>query len=125
VRVKAPEHVADHAGALDRFRTRAGRERQAHARHRVEDAALHRLLTVADVRQGAALDDAQRVFEVGALRVVGDADGVVGGRGRRGRKEIHEVRDGAGAGSKGAKCIEHAAPCLFARGQRLPHDGRR
>ena len=44
-------------------------EAQAHARHRIQDAPLHRLLAVADVGQRPALDHAQRIFEIGALGV--------------------------------------------------------
>ena len=79
VGVKAPEHVADHARALDRL----GRHRgvgpaiaQAHAVHGIEDAPLHGLLAVAHVGQRAALDDGERVFEVGTLGVSGQAGGL-------------------------------------------------
>ena len=78
VRMELAQHVADDRGALARLRARAARvgERQAHAVHRVQDAALHRLAAVGDVGQRAALDDAQRVFEIGALGVVGEGQRV-------------------------------------------------
>jgi hypothetical protein len=70
VRVELAQHVAHHAGALHRLGRRcwAGKA-QAHAVHGVQDAALHRLLAVAHIGQRAALDDRQRVFQVGALGV--------------------------------------------------------
>ena len=62
---------------------------QAHAVHGVQDAALHRLLAVGHRGQGAAGDDAHRVFEVAAGGVVGGRRNVVGraagGRGQGGR----------------------------------------
>jgi hypothetical protein len=88
VRVKAPEHVADDARALDRLRPRRRREREAHPGHRVQDAPLHRLLAIGHVGQRTALDDAERVFKIGTLGVVGDRDGVVGRR--RCGEEIEE-----------------------------------
>ena len=42
---------------------------------REQDAAVHRLQAVAHVGQRAADDDAHRVFEIGALHLVGDRDG--------------------------------------------------
>ena len=66
---------------------RRAAEAQAHALHRIQDAALHRLLAVAHVGQRAALDDAQRVFEVGALGVGRQGDGVRG-VGRWGVEEV-------------------------------------
>ena len=76
MRVEAAEHVAHHARALHRLGPGCAGEGQPHALHRVQDAPLHRLLAVADVRQRAALDDAERVLEVGALGVGGEGEGV-------------------------------------------------
>ena len=83
MRVKAAQHIADHAGAFDG--TGAGgavgsAKAQAHSRHAVQNAPLHRLLAIADIGQRPALDDAQRVFKVSALRVGGEAI-LVGGFG--------------------------------------------
>jgi hypothetical protein len=83
VRVEAAEHVADDTRTLHRLGRAAGTEAQAHALHRIQDAALHRLLPVAHIGQRAALDHAQGIFEVGAFSVVSQRDGVVG-IGRRG-----------------------------------------
>ena len=41
-------------------------------RHRVDDAALHRLEAVRDVRQGAVEDDVHRVVEVRLPREIAD-----------------------------------------------------
>jgi hypothetical protein len=93
VRMEAAQHVADDPGALDRLGAGGAAEAQAHARHRIEDAALHRLLAVAHVGQGAALDDAQRVFEIGALRVRRQVEpGVVTVGGNQ--VLLHELRKG-------------------------------
>jgi len=81
VRVKAPQHVAHHARALDRLGRGVARRAtiaQAHALHRVQDASLHRLLPVAHIGQRAALDHGQGVFEVGALGVGGQRHVVAG-----------------------------------------------
>ena len=109
VRMKAAEHVTDDARALDRLRPGAGREHQAHPGHRVEDAALHRLLAVGDVGKRAPLDDRERVLEVGALGVFGERDDVVGGRSRQGIEEVGgQRRQGteAAAGSAAARAGE-------------------
>ena len=52
---------------------------QAHALDRVQDAALDRLLAVADIGQCTPLDHAERVLEVGALGVGRQAVGVARG----------------------------------------------
>ncbi|MDT4866868.1 hypothetical protein FQZ97_1017490 [compost metagenome] len=78
--MEAAEHVADHARALHGLGAHGAvgaAEAQAHARHRVQDAPLHRLLAVGHIGQRAALDHAQGVFEVGGLRVVGQREGGV------------------------------------------------
>ena len=64
VRMVAAHHVADDLRALPVL----GVGRQVLLPHRVEDAALHRLEAVADVRQRARRDDRQRVVEVPGLR---------------------------------------------------------
>ncbi len=43
---------------------------QAHAVHGIQNAALHGLHAVGHIGQGAALDDAERVFQVGTLGVL-------------------------------------------------------
>ena len=43
--------------------------------HGVEDAPVHGLEAVAHVGERARDDDAHRVFEVGALHLLGDGDG--------------------------------------------------
>jgi hypothetical protein len=58
VRVEAAQHVAHHAGALDGLGAGVAvgpAEAQAHARHAVQDAPLHRLLAVAHVGQARPL----------------------------------------------------------------------
>ena len=72
MRMKPAQHVAHHARTLDRLGARVAigaAKTQAHARHGIQDATLNRLLTVADIGQGAALDDAQGVLQVGALGI--------------------------------------------------------
>ena len=117
VRMKAAEDVADDARALDRLRPGAGGEHQAHARHRVEDAALHRLLAVGDVGERAPLDDRERVLEIGALGVFGERDDAVGGRRGQG---IEEVGSHRGQGAKGAAGVAAAK----AGGGEILADGR-
>ncbi|MGF6634261.1 hypothetical protein OKW39_001412 [Paraburkholderia sp. MM6662-R1] len=68
VRVILTEHVADHPRRFDRLRVVA----EAHLVHREQDAALHRLLPIANIGQRAALDHADRILEVRALRVVAE-----------------------------------------------------
>jgi hypothetical protein len=63
VRVELAEHVADRAGRL----LVLGGGAQAQFAHRVDDAPLHRLEAVADVRQGAVQHDVHRIVEVGLL----------------------------------------------------------
>jgi hypothetical protein len=58
------DHVADGARRFLRFLARG----QAQLAHRVDDAPLHRLQAVGDVRQGAVQDHVHRVVEVGLLR---------------------------------------------------------
>ena len=101
VRVELAQHVAHHARAFHGLGPagRVGaRKAQPHAAHGVEDAALHGLLPVAHIRQGAALDHAQRVFQIRLLRV---------GRQRRG------VIVAAGAGLRAEKVfVTHAVQSL-------------
>ena len=89
VRVEFAQHIAHHARAFDgRCRRVAARSAiaQPHLVHNVEDAALHRLLAIGHVGQGAALDHRQGVFQVGALGVMGKRQAaiIIAGRGRRG-----------------------------------------
>ncbi len=88
VRVIAAQHIAHHARALDRLGAIGAAETQAHALHRVQDAALNRLLAVAHIGQGPALDHAQGVFQVGTLGVMGQGQGVTTVRRRR-RSEVN------------------------------------
>ncbi|MNT16709.1 hypothetical protein D3C72_1518250 [compost metagenome] len=79
VRVEAAQHIAHHAGALDRLGRRVARGAavaQAHAVHGVQDAPLHGLEAVAHIGQRTALDDRQRIFQVGALGIARQAQGV-------------------------------------------------
>src|SRR5690606_4045029 len=68
VRVVLADHLADHAGALRVLPVR----RQTHLVHGVQDAALDRLQTVADVRQRAVDDDRHRVVDEAAPQLVRD-----------------------------------------------------
>ena len=65
-------HVADDAGAL------AGGAvgRKAHLLHRVENAAMHGLQSVAHVGQRAADDDRHRIVEIRPAHLVFDVDGL-------------------------------------------------
>ena len=81
VRVVTAQHVTHHARAFHGLGAGVvvrATEAQAHARHGIQDAALHRFLAVAHVGQGAAFDHTQRVLEVGALGVATKALVVVG-----------------------------------------------
>ena len=76
VRVVLAQHLADDRRALAELGVRI--EVQVRV-HRVEDAPLHRLQAVAHVGQRARGDDADRVVQVAALRLVRER----GGRGLR------------------------------------------
>ncbi len=105
------EHVADDRCALARLRVRA----EAELVHRVQDAALDRLLAVGDLGQRAALDDGDRVVEVRALGVVAERQDVVArvgtvgpiGRGVVGREQRgllghrSEASEGSPSGAAG------------------------
>ncbi|NYH18937.1 hypothetical protein GGD41_006165 [Paraburkholderia bryophila] len=86
VRVVLTQHVADHACGLDRLRVVG----QAHVVHREQDAALHRFLAVAHVRQRAAFDHAHRILEVRAFRVIAERQKVAL-RGRRRGEKVESV----------------------------------
>jgi hypothetical protein len=60
VRMVLPEHFTDDRRRFPEFRTRAETGRP----HRIEDAAMHRLHAVTNIRQGARHDDTHRVVEV-------------------------------------------------------------
>ena len=80
VRMETTQHVTDHPCRLDWPGTNIAvgtAKPQPHARHRIQDATLHRFLPVAHVGQGAPFNDAQRVFEVGALGITGQVGGVI------------------------------------------------
>jgi hypothetical protein len=70
VRVILADHVADHARALDVL----GAGGKPHLVHRMQDAALHRLEAVLDLRQGARPHHAHGIGEVGALGVGGERE---------------------------------------------------
>ena len=138
VGVEAPEHIPHHAGAFDRLGRRVGVRAaiaQTHALHRVQDAPLHGLLAVAHIGQRPALDDAQRIFQIGPLRVGGQAVGVIGasacegGIGRRQGFETHALLS-MSTGSAAAQRIRtvRTRPCArLARcpaGTRWPSGGQ-
>src|SRR6185503_3143454 len=66
--MKLTDDIADGARRLLVLR----RRREAELRHRIDDAALHRLETVRDVRQRAIEDDVHRVVEVRLARELAD-----------------------------------------------------
>jgi hypothetical protein len=72
VRVEVAHDVADDARAL-RVRAIGAQPR---VEHPVQDAAVHRLQAVADVRERARHDDRHRVVEEGALHLLLDLDGL-------------------------------------------------
>ena len=85
MRVKPAEHVTHHPGAFHRLGTTdtiGAAKTQAHARHAVQDASLHRFLSVTHIRQSPALDHTQGVFKISALRI-GSQRIVVSHRSRR------------------------------------------
>ena len=88
----AAHHVADDLRALAVLHVR----REVLLPHREEDAALHRLETVADVRQRARGDDRQRVIEIARLRRVVQRD--VGGAAGSGTAEQRAANDGVASG---------------------------
>ncbi len=74
MRVVFTQHIADHTRTFDRLGAAVAvgpAKAQAHARHAVQNAPLHRLLAVTHIGQRAPLDHAQRIFKVGTLRVRG------------------------------------------------------
>ena len=70
VRMIVAQHFANDAGAL----AISAVERQAHLRHRVQNPAMHRLQTVANVGQRAPDDHAHRVVEIRPPHLVFDVD---------------------------------------------------
>jgi hypothetical protein len=76
MRVEAAEDVAHDTGTLHRLGAAGAGVGQTHALHRIQDAALHRLASVADVGQRTALDHAERVLQIGALGVLAERYGV-------------------------------------------------
>ena len=80
MRVKPTQHIAHHPRALDRAGAGVAigtAKAQAHAGHRVQNAALNRLLAITHIRQRAAFDHAQGVLQVGTLGVVGQVQVIV------------------------------------------------
>ena len=82
MRVVFANHITDHPRRLHMARALE----QAHAEHGEENAALHGFLTVGGRGQGAASDDAHRVFEIATGGVVGRRRNVWRGGGGRGRQ---------------------------------------
>jgi hypothetical protein len=68
--VELADHVADGARTL----LELGTGLQAQLTHRVNDASLHRLEAVTDVRQRTIEDDVHRVVEVRLLRILAKGD---------------------------------------------------
>ena len=90
MRVVAAHHVADHLGAFAVL----GVGGEALLPHRVEDAPLHRLQTVADVGQRPRRDHRERVVQVTGLRRFVERD--VGGAARTRRRAAEAVAASAG-----------------------------
>ena len=78
MRVEAAQDIAHHACTFNRLGTRSAREAQTHARHGIQNAPLHRFLTITHIGQSTALDHAQCIFKVGALRIRGQIQRVIG-----------------------------------------------
>ena len=76
--VEAAQHITYHARTFNRLGTRGARKAQSHARHGIQNAPLHWFLTITHIRQGTALDHAQCIFKVGALRISGQIQRVIG-----------------------------------------------
>ena len=89
VRMVVAHHVADHLRALAVL----GVGGQVLLPHRVQDAALHRLQAVADVRQRARGDDRERVVEVPLLRRRMERDMLVSSGLAAGRQPRRRSRD--------------------------------
>ena len=96
VRVIFAQHITHHPGAFDRFGPAGAigpAKAQTHARHAVQNTPLYRLLAIARIRKGPALDNAKRVFKVrtlgiGAKRIL--IGGFWGSRCSVGNKQIHK-----------------------------------
>ncbi len=71
VRMEIAHHLADHLGGL--LVAACGQE--PHLAHRVDDAAVHRLQPVANVRQRAVHDGGERVGEVALFKRRPEIDG--------------------------------------------------
>ena len=97
MRVETAQHIAHHARAFHRLGASVAigaAKAQTHARHGIQNPPLHRLLPIADIGQRAAFDDAQGVFQIGALGVGGQVQFIValGGRVDRSQKVVgHSV----------------------------------
>ena len=100
VRVELADHVADGARSLLGLCLR----RQVELRHGVNDAALHRLEAVADVRQGAIEYDVHGVGQVGPFGV------------RLERKPLHAVVRGQDSG----RLLGHGGVVSHHTSARLP-----
>ena len=74
MRMEPAQHIAHHPGAFDGFGAgvaTCATKTQTHARHGIQNAPLHGLHAVTNIRQSTALDHAQRVFEISPLGVSG------------------------------------------------------
>ena len=78
MRMEAAQDIAHHARTFNWLGTRGAREAQAHARHGIQNAPLHRFLAIAHIGQSTALDHAQGIFKVGTLCIRGQIQGVIG-----------------------------------------------
>ena len=76
--VEAAQHITNHARTFNRLGTRSARKAQTHSRHGIQNAPLDWFLTIAHIGQGTALDHAQCIFKVGALRISGQIQRVIG-----------------------------------------------
>ena len=77
MRVVLAKHIPYYARRFNMPRRRI----QTKLVHRVENAALHRLLPVGNIRQGAAHHHAHRIFEIAPLRKLGQRQRLVLGCG--------------------------------------------
>ncbi len=76
VRVILAEHLANHLGALHVLAI----VQQAHVVHGIQDAAVHRLESVAHVGQRASDDDRHRIVEIRTPHLFFNVDGLHVGR---------------------------------------------
>ena len=80
-------------------------EGQAHAVHRVEDAPVHRLQSVAHIGKRTADDHAHGVIEIAALHFLDDRDGIDAGGSLRRRRDVVFGQDCVPIDSKFVFCL--------------------